>query len=485
MKAIHLKAPARSICFLQFGAILIFTNALLSLTLYCFCPTAVRDRPKVTYLVERMVILGSKVPFLRSVVFNDRIPFQSTFSYSLPLQAALPSPHNIQSFASDVISGDDAGALLLNLAAQLDRGMPEGWQHLVHLPDTSGSTNVQNINVQDLNPALDAWGLPDSIRGQAHNDVLSLIDLHASESTFVSQNFLYNVPGCNGGELPVCLHTLMVVVRRQPVADSLNAVNIWHVFMASNANAIQQFNYGETCHSCSLFFECCHDTQDPRDFEFGEMDAIQAVLSTSQATWAYDHLPTDLAVLFSDRHFPTRQSISSLSLTQDLLLPELLRRFVDNDVENKDVFRHYDDALLSTLQGSMHSTQKRTRSFSLSLKEQDLTIIDNLLTSCLQEAGVDMSVQQLWQHAQGGSLDKPFSLECQHIQQKRIIDSEPVGTCNKSATDYIDTQQSWVLLSPRKDTIDCIYMETTTEANHFECERYPVFEIPENHCKST
>ncbi|KAK3808239.1 MAG: hypothetical protein J3R72DRAFT_481081 [Linnemannia gamsii] len=415
---------------------------------------------------------------------------------SFPVQVTLHSTSNVKSFASEVASGDDPGTLLLNLAARLDRGMPDGWQTLTNAPETTGSTDAQSINTQDLGQVLEGWGLPLNIRGQAHQDVQSLIDLHASEAIFVSQTFAYDTPGCEGGELPVCLQSLMVVVRRQPNSNGMDAVKIWHVWIESYANAIQQFNHGGYCHSCSIFFECCHDTEEPRDFHFWETDIIQAVLSTSQAAWCQDHLPTEPTVSLPteptvslpteptvssfDPHDPIHQTVSTLSLAQDPSVLELLRRFINNEAENEDVFRSYDDALLSTLQGSMHSAQKQTKSFSLSLKMQDLSIVTNLVRPCLREAGINMSVEQLWEQAQGSSLNRPFSLECQQIQQKRIIDGEPVGTCNKSATVHMDMLHSWVLLYPRKESIDCIFMETSAYASRSECERYPSNpEIPE------
>lgn len=141
---------------------------------------------------------------------------------------ALHSSYNVKSFTSEVASGDDPGTLMLNFAARHYRGMPDGWQSLSNVPQTTGSSDVQTVNFQDLGLVLEGWGLPLSIRGQVHQDVQTLIGLHASEAIFVSQTFAYNVPGCEGGELPVCLQSLMVVVRRQPNSDGLDVFKIWN-----------------------------------------------------------------------------------------------------------------------------------------------------------------------------------------------------------------------------------------------------------------
>ncbi|KAF9563416.1 hypothetical protein EC968_004848 [Mortierella alpina] len=350
--------------------------------------------------------------------------------------------------------------------------MPQGWQALVRQPETRGTTAVKVFDATKLEEMMDAWGIDASTRDQAYRDVKSLIDLHAQESTYVSQQFRYNV-GCHGGDLPVCLQTLMVVIRR--LADDSDELEIWHVYIESHSNAVQQFNWQHYCHSCRLISRCCHDNQIPRDFSFEETQDIKAVLSTSQASWASDHLPKIVAMS---------------SLSQDQPLSEILRRFVDNNSENADVFKTYDDVLLTTLQGSMQAAQQQTRSFSLTIKERDLPMIDNLLAPCLKKAGVDDSIQEMWRQAQDGSFEEPFSLECQNIQQARLIDDQPAVGCNKSSLVTVHTQHSWALLSPRQGGIDCVFIGGSVNARHSECEVYPSFpsgdnavvHLPSPHC---
>ncbi|KAF9288480.1 hypothetical protein BGZ74_000911 [Mortierella antarctica] len=334
--------------------------------------------------------------------------------------------------------------------------MPEGWEALLRQPETTGTKATEITDSASLGFTMDAWGIYTGIRDQAYQDVNSLIDLHAQESTFVSQQFRYNVPDCHGGDLPVCLQTLMVVIRR--LADDSDKVEIWHVYIESYSNAVQQYNWQHTCHSCRLFSRCCHDSQIPRDVSFEEMQVIQAVLSTSQASWANNQLSKDVA---------------ESSLPQDQPLPQLLRRFVNNNAENTDVFKMYDDVLITTLQGSMQAAQQQSRSFSLTIKGRDLPMLDNLLAPCLKKAGAHESVQEMWRQSQGGSLEEPFSLECQNVQQTRLTDDSPAAGCNKSSSVFISSQHSWVLLFPRQDVIDCIYIGGSVDARHSECEVYP------------
>ncbi|KAG0248182.1 hypothetical protein DFQ27_001107, partial [Actinomortierella ambigua] len=81
--------------------------------------------------------------------------------------------------------------------------MPQGWQALVQQPQTTGTTAIETVDPTNLNQVMDSWGIDVSIRDEAYQNVRTLIDLHAQESTFVSQRFNYNVPGCRGGALPV------------------------------------------------------------------------------------------------------------------------------------------------------------------------------------------------------------------------------------------------------------------------------------------
>ena len=212
------------------------------------------------------------------------------------------------------MAGDDPCSMLLDHAARLDRGMPDGWQRLTSVPETSGSGNGQIINTQDLDAAFESWVLPLAIQSQAYQDVQTLINVHASEAMFVSQTFTYNDALCVGGHLPVCLQTLMVVVRRHPSLDGLDAVEIWHVFVETHASAIDQFLQGEYCYRCNIFSKCCYDTYIPQDFSFEQIDRIQAVVSTSQALWLQHHLREREAMISPSRlKSPTRHAISMMA----------------------------------------------------------------------------------------------------------------------------------------------------------------------------
>ncbi|KAG0196942.1 hypothetical protein BGX28_009537 [Mortierella sp. GBA30] len=387
---------------------------------------------------------------------------------SLPHQLVLQTQKDVKTFASDVISGDDADNLLRTLVYRLDRGIPEGWERLMRTPDARGSSGFNIIVTKDLDRTVDKWELDPRIREQVYQDVRILIELHAQEAIFVSQEFRYNVPACTQGELPVCMTTVVVVVRRLLASadDDSDIVELRHIYVKTVANAIQQFQtvYGEDCHSC-WFHRCCHPTatQIPRSISSDESNAIQAVLSTKSMWWANENMPTGTIVSV---------------LSQCLPLSVQLRQFVDSNTENEDVFKEYDDVLLDTLQGSIQSTQQRTRSLSLSIKEQNLPMVGNLISNCLKKADIEQSLQEMWEQAQQDSPGMPFSLECQNVKQHRIVEDPPSVGCNKSAVVSINTQYSWVLLSPQPNSIECVFIGSDVTADHLECETVP--EIPDD-----
>ncbi|KAG0329994.1 hypothetical protein BG004_002210, partial [Podila humilis] len=335
----------------------------------------------------------------------------------LPHQLVLHTQKDIKTFASDVISGDDGVDLLQTLVSRLDRGMPDGWWNFMRTPDAWGSSNFQVIVTKDLDRTMDEWGLDPRIREQVYQDVRTLIDLHAQEAIFMSQEFRYNIPECTPGEMPVCMTTVVVAVRRLFTAteDDSDLVELSYIYVNVFSNAIQQFQAvpGEDCH------RCC----------------------------------------------------------QGLPLSDQLHQYINNNIENEDVFKEYDNILLDTLQGSMQSTQQRTKRLGLSIKEQNLPMIGNLISACLKKANIEQSLQEMWRKAQEDSPGMPFSLECQNVKQQRIIDDPPSFGCNKSAVVTINTQHSWILLSPQSDSFECIFIGSDLTFDHPECEMTPA--IPE------
>ncbi|KAF9347505.1 hypothetical protein BGX26_001003, partial [Mortierella sp. AD094] len=386
---------------------------------------------------------------------------------SLPRQLVLQTQKDVKTFASDVISGDDGNDLLQTLVSRLDRGIPEGWWNFMRTPDAWGSSNFNVIVTKDLDRAMDEWGLDPRIREQVYQDVRTLIGLHAQEAIFVSQEFRYNVPDCTPGEMPVCMTTVVVAVRRlfTSTEDDSDLVELRYIYINAFSNAIQQFQTvpGEDCHRC-WFHWCCHPTtrQVPIPLSAEQSNDIQAVLSTKSMWWANENMPTETGVSV---------------LSQGLPLSVQLHQFVNNNVENEDVFKEYDNVLLDTLQGSMQSTQQRTKRLGLSIKEQNLPMVGNLISACLKKANIEQSLQEMWRQAQQDSPGMPFSLECQNVKQQRIIDDPPSFGCNKSAVVTINTQHSWILLSPQSDSIECIFIGSDLTIDHLECEMVP--EIPE------
>ncbi|KAG0236905.1 hypothetical protein BGW42_002403 [Actinomortierella wolfii] len=408
-----------------------------------------------------------------------------------PHQLVLRPDDPIHASASEVIVGNDGDLLLKGLVARLIAPVAGNWENLMDQPQTSGTSSVEIVDPQNIDKTIGGWGLNAQVFEQASRDIKQLIELHASKTVYVSQQFQYNVPGCHGGQLPVCMQTLMVVARQIHLADTPGitpapshgdipheaprprlpdtphphstlhkavAIELRHIYVESFSNAKQQFVWRHWCHSCRLVSRCCHDAKDPRPFTPEEMLTIQNVLSMSQALWSNDHMPVD-------------QSFLSLS-TQEMSSPQQLRRFVKNAVENKEVFKVHDETLLKTLQGSMQSSQQRTRSFNLQIKERDLTLLDRLVAPCLQKAGIQESIRELWGRTQYG-LHHPFSLECQFLKQVQVVEDPPSPGCNKSTVTTVNTQYSWILLWPHREIIDTTFMASEVDARHLECVPLP------------
>ncbi|KAG0255493.1 hypothetical protein DFQ27_006222 [Actinomortierella ambigua] len=361
-------------------------------------------------------------------------------------------------FASEVVSGGDATNLLQEIVSRLDTGMPSGWELLVKPPDVHGSSYSEVISSKHLEQAVGAWNLDLQIRDRVYTDVQALIRLHAQEVTFASQRFQYNIPECNPGDLPVCTHTVIVVVRRAIATQDI--VELHHLYMLSTSNAIQQSTPEETCRRCWLFRECCDSIQIPRPFTISELDIIQTVLSTTSARWALSHMQTITNTL----------SLSSdPSLHNDLSIPVQLRQFVRNNIENKDVFKEHDDELISAFQKSMQLTQRRTRSYAMSIPEHRLAVIGDMIAGCLKEANVEQSLEDLYRQAQKEFPGSPFSLECQNVKQNQVMQERPSPGCLATAEVTTDTQYFWVLLSPHDTMLESVFIESNVHAVHLQC----------------
>ncbi|KAF9165010.1 hypothetical protein DFQ26_000732 [Actinomortierella ambigua] len=332
-------------------------------------------------------------------------------------------------FASEVVSGGDAINLLQEIVSRLDTGMPSGWELLVKPPDVHASSYSEITSSKHLEQAVGAWNLDLQIRDRVYTDVQALIKLHGEELTFASQRFQYNVPECNPGDLPVCTHTVIVVVRRAIATQDI--MELHHLYMATTSNAIQQATPEETCRRCWLFRECCDSIQIPRPFTISELDKIQTVLSTTSARWALSHMRTITNTL----------SLSSDPLLHsELSIPVQLRRFIRNNIENKDVFKEYDDELINAFQKSMQLTQRRTRSFAMSIPEHRLAVIGDMIAGCLKEANVEQSLEDLYHQAQKEFPRSPFSLECQNVKQNQVMQERPSPGCLATAENQRDTK---------------------------------------------
>ncbi|KAF9272761.1 hypothetical protein BGZ68_002118 [Mortierella alpina] len=381
-----------------------------------------------------------------------------------PYQAPLQVPETDRFPASNVIQGNDIRSLFQVSINELDRGLPVAWEGLVHRPETTGSQGIDIIRPAHLYHALNGWRLPEVLLDQVYDDVELLIRMHAQESVYVSQRFQYKVAGCHGEELPVCMFSLIVVARPairdgQPIATELR-----HLYIQSSSSAIQQMFSREECHNCWLR-RCCHWRSYPRDFSVKELSDIQAVLSTSQASWGSRSIPDGIIDIIDT---------TSMAYYQEPTLRDILRQFVNNKIENRDALKVYDEGLLSAIQNSTRSSQQQTRSMTMSLKEDDfLLVLDLLLSPCFMKVLVNETLGDLWKRAYRGHRDSTLSFECETVSQTREEQEHPSSDCSKSTVVTTSTKYSWFIVTPRSGVFDSAFISSDIEASYLECDPLP------------
>lgn len=240
-------------------------------------------------------------PIITILTFS--IPCRSAFLVAIPTITSLPPPQvpmsapgqpDQQLFTSDYSQGDDIQPVLRNIASGLNQGYPDGWERFTRAPVSSGSSNIQMVTADNLKSVMQTWGLDGSALDQAYDRVHMAIELAVSEAVYFAQGFSYNWKPCQGGgDHPACLATLMVVVK---VPDAIGDDGTWkaevgHIYISTAAETLQQWVPWHRCHNC-WFKRCCHDGADPRNLDTEELEVVKTVMSTFQANWALNHLPT-------------------------------------------------------------------------------------------------------------------------------------------------------------------------------------------------
>ncbi|KAF9919058.1 hypothetical protein BX616_002406 [Lobosporangium transversale] len=396
---------------------------------------------------------------------------------------------------SELAYGNEARDLLVEKAHSLNRPYPDGWERILHPPNTFGNTGIQIVDPNNLVEVINAWGLPESIRDIAYNDIRTLVLIAVRQGVYVIQSFSYGVPNCGAGPQPFCMVTLAVVVRARLDQGGLlaNPAEIGHIFMQSGAESIQQYRYWEECHRCWLR-RCCHNKSAPRALEQYEIDQGMAVLSASQSRWAIENMPAPASfnaksvrimtvpqydVVYSSPapipYSPSAMMNSKTTMTSNMwpmFIDDLLRRFLRNKNENKEVFKAHRDKLLNELQTLAKSHHQFIRQFSLTIDEQDAEdLFGNLLSDCFDRANAEETVTEWWRRVrQENPGDIPISLECESTSQKRKTFDPPPSQCKTSVEVTSESSYSWLVISPHGNNLDCLLLQGDIVLSYLECE---------------
>ncbi|KAG0041412.1 hypothetical protein BGZ83_001835, partial [Gryganskiella cystojenkinii] len=429
------------------------------------------------------------------------IPQQLVFGpSSSPASSVASNDKSVSVSASNVFRGEDAHVLFQSALGELDRGLPGGWEGLVQPPNTGGTRGIDLVRPETdhLEETLLRWSMDERIQSQALADLDLLVKTHAQQAVYVSQRFSYNVPGsCHGGERPVCMFTLIVVARAvipdedQAIGEFEDqapyAVEVHHLYVQSSSSTIQQTFSQEECHRCWLR-KCCHWRTYSRDMSLEELNKVQATLSTHQAWWGYNNIPSSNSIdVFGGIDHTTDPSRKTLSLSLTTpSLQDMLREFVQNPIENQDVFKVYDQGLLAAIQRSIRSSQQQTRNMRLSLKEKDLMMfLNSVLNPCLNKAGMDETGEELWhwiydsrRPGDDETDSVALSFECESLSQAREQEDPPSKGCGQSSIVDLRSNYVWVVVStPRTvnggSSFDAVYSSSTVHTSYLDCEPLP------------
>lgn len=373
-------------------------------------------------------------------------------------------------FASNLLQGENVQPILRNIASGLNQGYPNGWERYAHTPVSGGSSSIQMVTADDLRPAMQNWGLNGGVLDQAYDRVHTAIELAVSEAVYFAQGFSYNWSECQGGgDHPACLSTLMVVVKVPDVTDDGPwRAEVGHIYISTVAETLQQWVPWHRCHR-TLFGPRCHDGADPRNLDMQELEVVKTVMSTFQSDWAMNNLPqppTDLPIISTD------VSVSSSFETSiwPSLFDSLLRLFLSNPVENRDVRKIYRGGLLSAIQNATLSHRQGFHNMELSVGgEAVVPLLEDILSACFDKAGIEQSIEEWWRRVYIEGQSDPVSLECEFVSQRKVSSTPPRSECVTSTNVTIDTAYNWALIAPRGNLFDVLFMEGEVGVSFEDC----------------
>ncbi|KAF9279546.1 hypothetical protein BGZ68_007855 [Mortierella alpina] len=314
---------------------------------------------------------------------------------------AFSAPANRLEKPLNVVQGGDPRTLLHELATSLDQGSrPEGWERLMHTPETNGTSGMEILSPANLQPVIESWGIDESMYNQTLESIENLIHTAIGEGIYAARGFTYTLPKCVDKARPVCLTTLIVAARvKLDAADEeVYRVELGHIYMKSGADSIEQ----------------------PGRLTVEELGDIESVLNSIQSKWALDHVPVP-----RDLENPKNAPISLYSVEtkveeEQTSLENLLEQIIENNVENKDVFQDHKEELLEAIQEATEAREQSMNNMQLVVSPKEIPrVLENTLATCFKAAGMKESVSRWWARVYPDLAGKPISVECSSASQRK------------------------------------------------------------------
>ncbi|KAF9341987.1 hypothetical protein BGZ91_003684 [Linnemannia elongata] len=207
-----------------------------------------------------------------------------------------------------------------------------------------------------------------------------------------------------------------------------------------------------------------------------ELQDVQAVMSTFQSDWALSLLSQQLRqtqpALYNTRPGRFLSSASNAAPVWPSLFDRLLRLFIGNSAENRDVHKVYSGGLFEAIQNATLSRRRAFHNMQLTVSERGIVpLLEDMLSSCFDRAGIEESVEEWWRRVYNGDQDDPISLECEFASQRRVSVVPPRYRCITNTNVTVDSSYSWILVAPHDNGLfDILFMEGDLGVAFEECE---------------
>ncbi|KAG0213168.1 hypothetical protein BGX31_001332, partial [Mortierella sp. GBA43] len=337
--------------------------------------------------------------------------------------------------ASQICQGENIYDALQSLANDMDKGLPQSWRTLMaRAPSTDGTFAVETIDSLNLDATIQNWKLDKSLLNQVKKDIRSLIEVALDEANHAAQHFTYPLSRCDAEERSVCLTTLLAVVIAKVTADNtVQLVDVAHIYMHSKVSTIEQTK-GYESHYGRRF---SHTRTEDLGLTPDEIETVNRVMSTYQAHWAGTQIWNGRR---SGPSFMDDEGLWPISI-----IDGLLRQFVLNRHENRDVFKKQESRLLAALQDDMRSHRQNIKKMSVSVNEKGIVpLLQNMVADCLNKAGVEEPIADWFKRVRERNPGQTISLECSVSSQRKEVIDPPTDGCRSSTEVTSKTLFSWV-----------------------------------------